>query len=48
MRAKSVALWMLAVLLAILLFYFFHHEMVGGGGKQGALTDISPALPVAS
>ncbi|HZG28598.1 hypothetical protein SAMN05421890_3209 [Ensifer adhaerens] len=44
MRMRSVALWVLVVLLVALLFYFFRSEMSHETGKQGAMTGVSPAL----
>lgn len=48
MRVKSIALWVLAVILAAVLFYLFRDEMAPKTARQGNQTVLSDRLPVAS
>lgn len=36
MRVKSIALWVLAVILAAVLFYFFRNEMAPNDAQQSS------------
>lgn len=42
MRVKSIALWVLAVILAAVLFYFFRDDMAHQNARQVGL-DMLPA-----
>jgi hypothetical protein len=41
MRVKSIALWVLAVILAAVLFYFFRNEMAPHGSGDVSLAALS-------
>ncbi|HWU62350.1 MAG TPA: hypothetical protein VN112_10045 [Ensifer sp.] len=42
MRVKSIALWVLAVLLAAALFYFFRDEMAQKDARHVSLAGLRP------
>lgn len=48
MRVKSIALWVLAVILAAALFYFFRDEMAPRNARQGNQAVLSDRLSVVS
>ncbi|MET3614694.1 hypothetical protein ABID16_003031 [Rhizobium aquaticum] len=48
MRVKSMALWIVALLLAVALFYLFRDEMARQGAKEVGLTPSLPGLHAAS
>ena len=48
MRVKSIALWILALLLAVALFYLFREEMARQGAKEVGLRPLLSGLPAAS
>lgn len=48
MRVKSIALWMLALLLAVALFYLFRDEMARQGAKEVGLRPMLSGLPAVS
>lgn len=48
MRVKSIALWLLAVILAVVLFYFFQDEMAPKKAQQGSQAVLNDGLSAAS
>ncbi|MCD2174167.1 hypothetical protein [Rhizobium sp. C4] len=48
MRVKSIALWVLAVILAAVLFYFFRDEMAHQEASKVSLQIVSPEFLAAA
>lgn len=48
MRVKSIALWVLAVILAAVLFYFFRDDMTHQDARQVGLDMISVSVSAVS
>lgn len=48
MRVKSIALWLLAVILAAVLFYFFRDDMTQKDGRHVSDRSVSASLAAVS
>lgn len=48
MRVKSIALWVLAVILAAALFYFFRDDMAHQDARHVSLGDMPTGVSVVS